>query len=234
MKYNSLLELVKSRRSTRRFKADPVPDEYIEKIVEVARWAPSGFNLQPWEFVVIKDSKLKENIVEYCRTSMANAFKMEAAREPWQGITKPPQPSENLPGGDYSTAPVFILLLGDTRTNMGLPMYRRYDPKLKEDAFKSGLAGAFLYMHLAATSLGLGSQWVSAVTTPYAQCMIKNLLGIPEELEIYDMLALGYPATAPRPRLVRDLSEMLHYDYCGHQAFRDSETIKEFIRKIRS
>jgi nitroreductase len=44
MDYESLLELVKQRRTTHKFKPDPVPDEYIDKIIEVARWAPSGFN----------------------------------------------------------------------------------------------------------------------------------------------------------------------------------------------
>jgi len=45
MEYDGLLELVKKRRSIRRFKPDPIPDGYIEKIIEVARWAPSGFNM---------------------------------------------------------------------------------------------------------------------------------------------------------------------------------------------
>ena len=45
MDYESFLELVKKRRSIRRFKPDPVPNEYVGKIIEAARWAPSGFNL---------------------------------------------------------------------------------------------------------------------------------------------------------------------------------------------
>ena len=48
---------------------------------------------------------------------------------------------------------------------MGLPMERRYDYPLMQGAFLSGLASAFLYMHLAATSLGLASQWVSSVSS---------------------------------------------------------------------
>ena len=48
MSYDSFLALVKKRRSTRRFKPDPVPEDDINKIIEAARWAPSGFNLQPW------------------------------------------------------------------------------------------------------------------------------------------------------------------------------------------
>jgi nitroreductase len=57
MNYTSLLDLVQKRRSTRRFKPDPIPDEYIDKIIEVARWAPSGFNQQPWDFVVVREFK---------------------------------------------------------------------------------------------------------------------------------------------------------------------------------
>jgi nitroreductase len=232
MEYDSLLKLVQNRRSVRRFKPDPVPDEYIEKIIEVARWAPSGFNMQPWEFVVVKDAKLKENITQFCRASMENVFKMEIARESWQGMMKPPPGmGAGAPGGDWSTAPVFILLFGDTRTNSGLPMYRRYDAALKNEAFKGGLASAFLYMHLAAISLGLGSQWVSAVTTPFAHCMVKNLLGIPEEMEVYDMMALGYAAATPQPRPIRERAEMLHYDKADN--FRTDEEIREFIKKIR-
>ncbi len=64
MDYDSLLQLVKNRRSIRRFKADAVPGEMIEKIIEVARWAPSGFNMQPWEFVVVQKPELREKVVE--------------------------------------------------------------------------------------------------------------------------------------------------------------------------
>jgi nitroreductase len=233
LNYDDLLKLVKDRRSTRRFKPDPIPDEYIDKIIEVARYAPSGFNLQPWEFVILKDQKLKDGIVKYCRDGMENMHKMESTREPWQGTMKPPPPSSD-PDGDYSAAPVFILLFGDTRVDAGLPMYRRFDPSLKQEAVRGGLASAFLYMHLAALSLGLASQWVSAVAAPYAHCMIKNLLNIPGEMAIYDMMALGYPASAPKPRLIRERSEITHYGQCSPEAFRTHEQVKEFIRKIRS
>ena len=47
-RYDALLELVKERRTVRRFKPDPVPPDYIAKIIDVARWAPSGFHTQPW------------------------------------------------------------------------------------------------------------------------------------------------------------------------------------------
>jgi nitroreductase len=231
MNYDELLELLKERRSTRRYKTDPVPDEAIEKIIEAARWAPSGFNQQPWEFIVVKDPKLREGIVEICMESMKMSFKMEAARESWQGPMQISPPTDK--GGNYSVAPVFILLLGDTRTQKGLPMMRRYDETQGRLAFISGLASAFLYMHLAATTLGLGSQWVSAASTAYGNCLIKNLLEIPEEMVIYDMMALGYPAAPHRPRPLREKEEMIHFDKCGPDAFRSDEAVNDFILKTR-
>ncbi len=64
MNYESLLELVKKRRSIRKFKPEPIPDEYVGKIIEAARWAPSGANSQPWEFIVIKKQELRDRFVE--------------------------------------------------------------------------------------------------------------------------------------------------------------------------
>ena len=61
--YDCLLDLVKKRRTVRHFKSTPVPDDYITKIIEAARWAPSGFNTQPWEFVVIKKPEIHDKIV---------------------------------------------------------------------------------------------------------------------------------------------------------------------------
>jgi nitroreductase len=233
--YDSFLELVKNRRSIRQFKPDPIPEEYVEKIIEAARWAPSGFNMQPWEFVVVKDQKLKDSIVEICQAGTAQNMKMEATREAWQSkMPRMPPPPPGRVVNNYTKAPVFIILFGDSRTNEGLPMVRRYSPPSEQSAYLSGLAGAFLYMHLAATTLGLASQWVSAVSTPYGNCMVKNLLGIPLEFEAYDMMAVGYPDGEPRPRPVRDFTEMVHYDYCGKEAFRSDQTVRDFIVKLRN
>ena len=94
MDYDSLLDLVKVRRSIRRFKPDPIPDGHIDKIIEVARWAPSGFNQQPWEFVVIKDKKLKDAVVQIVRpprSAGASGFsKMEDMCEAWVSYTGNP------------------------------------------------------------------------------------------------------------------------------------------------
>ncbi len=212
MDYDSLLELVEKRRSIRRFKPDPIPDEYADKIIEVARWAPSGLNIQPWEFVLVKDRELKDRIVKLLE----------------KGEAPPREPM------DYGNAPVFIILLGDPRTKAGLPPRLAADNKMNQPVFISSLANAFLYMHLAATSLGLVSQWMSRVKFPFVQPELKKLLGIPDEFQVYDMMVVGYPDGEPKPRIVRDKEEMIHYEYCGESGFRSDEAVREFIIKIRN
>ena len=60
--YDVLLDLVKARHSVRKFKPDPIPADTIDKILEIARWAMSGANSQPWEFVVVTDPDTKKQL----------------------------------------------------------------------------------------------------------------------------------------------------------------------------
>jgi nitroreductase len=233
MDYDSLLELVKKRRSIRRFKPDPIPDEMIDKIIEVARWAPSGFNMQPWEFVVVKKPELRDRIVEYIKAYWAQSKGMEKTRESWQGEVWTTSGVVDA-GMDFTTAPVYIILLGDPRTSQGLPMGLRHDKYRCQKLFTSGLASAFLYMHLAATTLGLASQWVSAIGIPYASCMVKDLLGIPQGMEPYDMIALGYPAIKPSGKFMRDREKMIHYEDCGPKDFRSDKEVRDFVKRARN
>lgn len=231
MDYDDLLRIVQNTRSIRRFKPDPIPDSYIDKIIEVARWAPSGFNQQPWEFVVVKKPELRQKIVSSFGTYWSQSREMEATRESWQKVWNPEAVGTD---SDYSIAPVYIILFGDIRTKEGLPMGVRYDEHRREYIYISSLANAFLYMHMAAATLGLASQWLSTVATPYVHCLVKDWLGIPKELEVYDMMAIGYPAVKPRPKLLREKNKMVHYDFCDPGNFRTDAEVKAFVRKART
>ncbi len=55
-----LLEAIKSRKSIRAYKPDPVPKKVLTELLEVARWAPSGTNTQPWEFFVLTGKVLDD------------------------------------------------------------------------------------------------------------------------------------------------------------------------------
>lgn len=57
-----VLEAIGTRRSIRRYKPDPVPEEALEKILEAGRWAPSASNAQPWKFIVISDPEARRMV----------------------------------------------------------------------------------------------------------------------------------------------------------------------------
>jgi len=60
-----ILNLIAGRRSTRRFKKAPVPEALIERLIEAARWAPSGLNNQPWGFKIITNKEEKDALSRF-------------------------------------------------------------------------------------------------------------------------------------------------------------------------
>lgn len=55
-----MLETIRNRRSIRRFTEEPVPDDVVDRILEMGTWAPSGLNNQPWRFVVVRKAETKK------------------------------------------------------------------------------------------------------------------------------------------------------------------------------
>jgi nitroreductase len=64
-----VFEAIRNRTVVRQFKPDIIPDDLLLKILEAARWAPSPFNTQPWEFIIIKDKETLKSIAGYARYS---------------------------------------------------------------------------------------------------------------------------------------------------------------------
>jgi len=62
-----LMEAIKNRRSIRKFKSDSVPDEALRILMEAVRWAPSWNNTQCWEMIVVKDPKVKTEVLKTVR-----------------------------------------------------------------------------------------------------------------------------------------------------------------------
>jgi nitroreductase len=76
---NEVLDAIMQRRSIYQFKPDAIPTEKITSILEAGRWAPSYANSQPWEFITVTDSKLKQEVVEIAKETMAAHAGIEGA-----------------------------------------------------------------------------------------------------------------------------------------------------------
>jgi len=59
---NPVLEAIRNRRSNIRFKSTPIENDKVKAVLEAGRWAPSWTNVQPWRFIVIKDTEKKERM----------------------------------------------------------------------------------------------------------------------------------------------------------------------------
>jgi len=70
-----LFEAIKGRRSIRAYRPDRIPDDVLEKVLDAARWAPSAGNCQPWDLIVVNDSKVKKNL---CDAALGQDFIEEA------------------------------------------------------------------------------------------------------------------------------------------------------------
>jgi len=71
----SVLKVIKERRSVRRYKGDPIPEDMLLRVLEAARYSPSGKNLQPWKFILVKHKDLKQKLA---KASAGQSFIAEA------------------------------------------------------------------------------------------------------------------------------------------------------------
>ena len=80
--YDMLMELIRTRTSVRKLKPDPIPDDCVTKVLEAGRWAMSGANGQPWDFIVVKDPAIKEELFRaYSQENQEFIYWMEQQRD---------------------------------------------------------------------------------------------------------------------------------------------------------
>lgn len=184
-------DLVKNRRSVRKYKTQPVYKEDILKILDAANWAPSAMNWQPWEFIVVSGELLKP---------MGNSFKAV--------LEKMIHESEEAAFDDefvkfaahYGGAPVIIVVL--TRASE--------KPNMRKANLESTSA-AMENLVLAATNLGLGTCWMTGPL--HDENNLRSILDISPDKEIVAVTPLGYPdeVPEPRPRLDAELKQKVRW-----------------------
>src|SRR5208283_1458253 len=81
--YQALMDVLTTRMSVRKFRPDPLPEGAVDKILEAGRWAMSGANGQPWEYIVVTDPSVKKAIHDHYRhVDDEYSFWMEQMRAP--------------------------------------------------------------------------------------------------------------------------------------------------------
>ena len=232
--YDILIDLIRSRASVRKLKPDPVPDEKITQILEAGRWAMSGANGQPWDFIVVKDPKIKKELFQaYVEENNDFIYWMEQQREmklrhPSFQMTHEALVQKQRTEVGWAVAPALIVIVGDGRrqwsTVQGAHTFGRDQSHLTD-----GLANTSMLMHLAAASLGLGSQHV----TIHIQEPFKRILGVPDLLTFSLIMPIGYPAVPPKDGVRRPLADMVHHDRFDMSKYLSNEQVIQYLYQLR-
>jgi len=199
-----LFEIIRTTRSMRRLKPDPVPNELIRKILEAGVCAPSGGNMQRWRFLVIRDPKVKQTVgAFYKRAWDERVAPRYRAGEPAPG-TSPELFLRLLDAAEYLAnhiheAPVWIVpcLEGDAPTHWS----------------GSSIYPAVQNMLLAARALGLGA----TLTTRHLlfEKDAEAALGLPPGVHSYAILPIGYPMGKFGPVRRAPLKDVVYQDKWG-------------------
>lgn len=214
MKNPEILEVIQKRRSVRVYKTGKVTDKQLEQIMEAARWAPSGANTQPWQFVVTRDRKKMREV----REIYYNEWKRRKFEDPvtYKGLTK-------YYVGDAS---VLILVCGDPRT-MQVYLTTR-EPADREKLFQASVASAVEHMMLTAASMGLGTVWVSV--REEVEPELRELFQVPQPIRLLWVVPVGHARFWPKAKPRRKITEFVHHEIYDRNKLQKESEIRAWPR----
>ena len=190
-------EVVLGQRACRAFADRPVGDDLVERCLEAATHAPSAENLQPWEFVVVRDPDLRAAIGELTRQAWQGGGRRHS-----EGRLAPALLEEVHRGaeGGIAEAPVLVVVGGNAAVAL-------------ESTLAASVYPAVQNLLLAAAALGLGSA-MTTLATLFAD-RLGQLLALPETVRPMAVVPLGWPAAPLGPPRRLPVSERAHRDRFG-------------------
>jgi len=183
----AIYKVMRGRRDVRRFRPEPVPDDVLRRVLEMAHLAPSVGFMQPWNFIIITSAGLRRQV----RAIFEEVNARESAR-----IDDPARKElyARLTLEGILEAPLNLAITCDTRRDAPFVLGRAPEPET--DVFSTCLAIQNLW--LAARAEGVGVGWVSILD----RAAVEGLLGLPDGVRLVAYLCVGYPVEfRPRPML---------------------------------
>ena len=197
---SDFFEVALRQRACRDFSDEPVPDDDIERILEVSTHAPSAENAQPWIFVVVRDDDTRTALADLTRR-VWNAGARDSA------LTRlEPKLAADVDGGverGLGGAPVVVVVAADMQSGV--------HPR----AVASSIFPAVQNLLLAAGALGYGSA-LTTLTAAFGD-ELRAIVDLPEHITPMAVIPLGRPARPLGPPRRRPVSEATHRDRYGRE-----------------
>lgn len=216
-----LFEAIYSARALRKFRPDPVPDELISKILDAAIQAPSGGNRQQWLFVVVKDLEQRRRLAAIYKKAAEIVATFYAVR-PRPAHVDEASYRRMLASGSYlyqhmDEAPVLLVPCIRPETLKWPPLAPHVDQAAvatQVDRTKcASIYPAVQNVILACRALGLGT----VITTNHLiyENEVRDVLGLPSEIQTHALMPIGYPRGKFGPMCRRPLAEVAMLDRFG-------------------
>ncbi|HKH05775.1 MAG TPA: nitroreductase family protein [Acidimicrobiales bacterium] len=225
-----LIEALRTTGSVREFTPEPVDDATVARILDTARFAPSGGNRQGWRVVVLKDSETRRQLRDLYLDGWYDYLALAGAGlTPWSPLSDRTAEWEALAGADavrkaaeagpggfaehLDEVPVLLVILAD------LGALAAVDRDLDRYTFAGG-ASVYPFawsILLAARTEGLGGVITTMATRGEAD--VKALVGAPDGLAVAAVVALGHPVTAPRRLRRTPVADFATLDRVDGEAF---------------
>jgi nitroreductase len=210
MKIDELMEIIRTRRSVRVYKRAKVSDDQLWTILEAARWAPSGANTQPWEFVVTRNREKMRRV----RRIYDDEWRQRKREDPlhYKGLKK-----------DYvGDVAVLVLVCGDARTKQVYLTTRQAADR--EKLFQASVANAVQQLMLAAASMNLGTVWVSV--REEIEPELRKLFEVPSELRLLWVVPIGAARSWPAAKPRRPIEAFTHFETYDSRKLRPAAQIR--------
>jgi nitroreductase len=219
-----IFEAIHTARALRRLRPDPVPDTLLERVLDAAIRAPSAGNAQNWIFMIVRDPQQRAKLGAIYRKASNIAAAMYAARGRPAHMTEE-QFRRMMSSGSYlwdhmGAAPVILIPCQEKprvppQADLPLELRDRYADELR---YVDRIRGASIYpavqnIILACRALGLGT----TITTNHIRCEdeVREVLGIPAEVQTFAMMPIGFPLGRFGPLSRRPLREVVTADRWG-------------------
>jgi nitroreductase len=208
-------ELIKTRRSIRKFQDKPVPEDLLLKALELATWAPNSGNYQSWRFLIVTNKDLIDKMADAVKAKTELMSSWPEAKQFGETVERWRRSSDFFRG-----APVCIAILMGKYSSIADQILRERgetDPMAKEirsyrqlgNSSLQSIAAAITYLCLLLHYFGLGTTWMAG--PQQAKKEIEALLNVPPEWDFVNLIPVGYPAEAPDLRPRKPVQEVVQF-----------------------